>query len=100
MAQTAQLTIYIKIKLYHLTVLGFWGPQNPLKCFSSYYNYLFKMTNSLANTNTELVNIINGIKMDEEDIQRVIAKEEEEKHEIEQKIGVLNERLEEIKSSL
>lgn len=58
------------------------------------------MTNSLANTNTELVNIINGIKMDEEDIQRVIAKEEEEKHEIEQKIGVLNERLEEIKSSL
>lgn len=100
MAQTAQLTIYIKIKLHHLTVLGFWGPQNPLKCFSSYYNYLFKMTNSLANTNTELVNIINGIKKDDEDIQRVIAKEEEEKHEIEQKIGVLNERLEEIKSSL
>ena len=58
------------------------------------------MTNSLANTNTELVNIINVIKKDEEDIQRVIAKEEEEKHEIEQKIGVLNERLEEIKSSL
>ena len=58
------------------------------------------MTNSLANTNTELVNIINGIKKDEEDIQKVIAKEEEEKHEIEQKIGVLNERLEEIKASL
>ena len=65
MAQTAQLTIYIKIKLHHLTVLGFWGPQNPLECFSSYYNYLFKMTNSLANTNTKLVNIINGIKKDE-----------------------------------
>ena len=58
------------------------------------------MTNSLANTNTELVNIINGIKKDEQDINNVIAKEEEEKHEIEQKIGVLNERLEEIKASL
>ena len=58
------------------------------------------MTTSLANTNNELVKIIDGIKKDKGDIEAVIQKEEEEKHEIEQKIGVLNERLEEIKASL
>ena len=55
---------------------------------------------SLSNTNAELVKIIEGIKKDQNDIQTVIAREEEEKHDIEQKIGVMNERLEEIKASL
>ena len=55
---------------------------------------------SLSKTNEELVKIIKGIKEDKDDIQVVITQEEEEKHEIEQKIGVLNERLEEIKASL
>ena len=55
---------------------------------------------SLSNTNAELVKIIESIKSDKDHIQTVISKEEEEKTDIEQKIGVLNERLEEIKASL
>ena len=55
---------------------------------------------SLSNTNAELVKIIEGIKKDQNDIQIVIAREEEEKRDIEGKIGVMNERLEEIKASL